>query len=264
MATQFPTHVDAYLVEEKQFGAILGPFTKNPITNCHYSPFMTRKKSGSDNRRVIMDLSWPKDCSVNAGIDKNSYLNTEFALTFPTVDHVTQELKKLGRGAHLFKIDISRAFRHIKVDPADYDLLGLYWNGHFLDTCVPFGSRHGTQIFQRVSDAIRYVIRCHGYKIMNYVDDFFGVGTPCHARDAFDCLYTVLNALGLSISKKKLVRPGTQAICLGILIDSEKGTISISEEKITQIIHLVDSWSAKKLLLKASTTIPLRAFTVSP
>ena len=103
-AVQFPTHVDAYLAEEKEFGAILGPFTKNPITNCHYSPFMTREKSGSDNRRVIMDLSWPKDCSVNAAINKNSYLNTEFALTFPTVDHVTQELKKLGRGAHLFKL----------------------------------------------------------------------------------------------------------------------------------------------------------------
>ena len=249
-AVQFPTHVETYLAEEKKFGAILGPFVENPIKNCHYSPFMTREKSGSENRRVIIDLSWPKNQSVNAGIDKNSYLNTEFALTFPTVDHVTQELKKLGRGAHLFKIDISRAFRHIKVDPADYDLLGLYWNGHFLDTCVPFGSRHGTQIFQRVSDAVRYVVRRHGYKIMNYVDDFFGVGTPRHARDAFDCLYTVLNALGLSISKKKLVRPGTQAICLGVLIDSEKGTISIPEEKMRQIIDLVNSWGVKKSCTK--------------
>ena len=85
---------------------------------------------------------------------------------------------------------------------------------------------------------------------MNYVDDFFGVGTPCHARDAFDCLYTVLTALGLSISKKKLVRPGTQAICLGVLIDSQKGTISIPEEKMTQIIQLVDSWSAKNYCSK--------------
>ena len=244
-AMQFPSHVDTYLAEEKSFGAILGPFMENPIANCHYSPFMTRDKSGSDNRRVIIDLSWPKDYSVNAGIDKNSYLNTEFALTFPTVDHVTQELKKLGRGAHLFKIDISRAFRHIKVDPADYDLLGLYWNGHFLDTCVPFRSRHGTQIFQRVSDAVRYVVRCHGYKIINYVDDFLGVGTPRQARDAFACLYSVLNALGLSISDRKLVRPGTQAICLGVLIDSEKGTMSIPQEKMAQIVQLVASWGVR-------------------
>ena len=124
-AVQFQTYVDAYLAEEKKFGAILGPFTENSITICHSAPFMTREKSGLDNRRVIMDLSWPKDHSVNAGIDNNSYLNTEFALTFPTVNHVAQEFKKLGRGAHLFKIDISRAFMHIKVDPVDYDLLGF-------------------------------------------------------------------------------------------------------------------------------------------
>ena len=52
----------------------------------------------------------------------------------PTVDHITQALKKLGRDAHIFKIDISRSSRHIKVDSADYDLLGFYWNGHYLDT----------------------------------------------------------------------------------------------------------------------------------
>ena len=166
-------------------------------------------------------------------------------MTFPTVDHITHELKKLGRGAHIFKIDISRAFRHIKVDPADYDLLGLYWNGHYLDTCLPFGSRHGTQIFQHVSDTVRYVVRTRGYKIINYVDGFCGVGTPCHAHDAYDCLYSVLNALGLSISAKKLVPPGTQVVCLGILIDSETGTVSIPEEKMVKIIQLVASWEAK-------------------
>ena len=84
---------------------------------------------------------------------------------------------------------------------------------------------------------------------MNYVDDFWGVGTPRHARDAFDCLYTLLNTLGLSISKNKLVTPGTQAICLGVLIDSAKGTISIPEEKMTQIVQLVDSWSQLQSLL---------------
>ena len=152
---QFPRDVDAYLSEECSFDAILGPYTDNPIADCHYSPFMTREKTGSNVRRVIINLSWPKEHSVNAGIDKNSYLNSDFPLQFPTVDHIISELKKVGRGAHLFKIDVSRAFRHIKVDPVDYDLLGLYWGAHYVDSCLPFGSRHGTSIFQRVSDAVR-------------------------------------------------------------------------------------------------------------
>ena len=54
---------------------------------------------------------------MNAGFDKFSYLNSTFALTFPTVDDITSELKCVGRGASLYKVDVSRAFCHVKVDP---------------------------------------------------------------------------------------------------------------------------------------------------
>ena len=39
---------------------------------------MTRAKPNSDRRHVIVNLSWPPGASVNAGIDKTSYLDTIF------------------------------------------------------------------------------------------------------------------------------------------------------------------------------------------
>ena len=78
---------------------------------------MTRSKPNSDRRRVIVDLSWPQGASVNAGIDKFSSLNSAFAITFATVDDITSELKCVGCGASLYKVDVSRAFCPIKVDP---------------------------------------------------------------------------------------------------------------------------------------------------
>ena len=98
-ALQFPQDVEAYLKEEIQFGAIQGPFTKSPIENCHFSPFLTREKSNASHRRVILDLSWPKDASVNLGVDKNSYLASDFQLTFPTVDDIIDAINDRGRGA---------------------------------------------------------------------------------------------------------------------------------------------------------------------
>ena len=92
-ANDFPDDIEAYLEEELTYGAILGPFDKNPIKGGHCSPFMTWSKTNSDRRRVIVDLSWPQGASVNAGIDKLTYLNSEFDLTFPTVDDITTELK---------------------------------------------------------------------------------------------------------------------------------------------------------------------------
>ena len=73
-------------------------------------------------------------------------MNSAFDLTFPTVDDITSELKHLGRGTLIYKVDVSRAFRHVKVDPRDYDLLGLHWGAYYVDSCVPFGTRHGSQI----------------------------------------------------------------------------------------------------------------------
>ena len=79
--TEYPEHVTAYLQEEIDNRAMLGPFGTPPIDNLHLSPFMTRNKSSSVNRRVIIDLSWPIGHSVNSRVESDCYLGTEFILT---------------------------------------------------------------------------------------------------------------------------------------------------------------------------------------
>ena len=119
----------------------MGPYDVNPIANSHISPFMTREKPNAPNRRVRIDLSWPKNASVNAGVDKNCYLGSEFLLTFPAIDDIIRELVQIGSGCHIYKIDVSRAFRHLKIDPGDYDLLELRWDAAFFDTCLQYDAR---------------------------------------------------------------------------------------------------------------------------
>ena len=171
----------------------MGPFSEHPIKNAHFSPFMTRFKPNSSNRRVIIDLTWPKGFSMNDGVEKNGYMGSEFKLTFPTLDDLTQRLVKLGKGAHIYKVDVSRAFRHLKVDPYDYELLGLTWRGTYVDTCLPFGTRHSSQFFQRTSDAVRHIMRQMNYDIINYIDDFLGYGTPSVADASFHTLTSCPN-----------------------------------------------------------------------
>ena len=86
---------------------------------------MTREKPNAPHRRVIIDLSFPPGLSVNAGICRDRYLDTPLLLKLPTIDTTTNQIKVLGKGCMLYKIEISRAFRHVKLDPREYDLLGL-------------------------------------------------------------------------------------------------------------------------------------------
>ena len=102
----------------------------------------------------------------------DSYLGTDFVLTYPPVDNITDEVLKLGKGCQISKIDISRAFHHVLIDPGDLDLLGLYWDNYFLDFSLPFGYKHSSSMFLRILDAVHFIMRQEGHSIWNYIDDF--------------------------------------------------------------------------------------------
>ena len=249
-AIQHLDEIDKYIQEELCHQAILGPFDKLPF-HLHFSPLMTRTKQNSSKRRTIMDLSWPKEASVNAGVKKNIYLDTYFKLYYPSIDNITAALRNLGPGAMIYKIDISRAFRHLRIDPRDIDLLGLSHYDAYIDVSLPFGFRHGSIFFQRCSDAIRYIMKEHGFPgLWNYIDDLIYTGLPSKIHDSFAFLLRLLPELGLDISMDKLVQPSTSAVCLGILIDSKNQTISIPPDKLQQIVHMCSSWSNKKSCTK--------------
>ena len=72
-----------------------GPYMEPSVNNLHISPFMTRDKSSSDKRRVIIDLSWPKGQSVNSGAELDRYFGTEFVLTYPSIDNITNQVRSL-------------------------------------------------------------------------------------------------------------------------------------------------------------------------
>ena len=99
-------------------------------------PFFTWDKPGANSCRVIVDLSFPHGTSVNTVVDPDPYLGLIF-LTLPSKDYITNRVLKLGRC-----LDISRAFCHIKFDPADYTLSGVNFNSYYIDMCLPFGFRH--------------------------------------------------------------------------------------------------------------------------
>ena len=68
-------------------------------------------------------------------------------------------------------------------------------------------------------------------------------GKPEVAQRSYDCLYKILQKVGLTISQNKLVPPDIQVTCLGVMIDIEKATISILSEKLKEICGTIQEWS---------------------
>ena len=77
--------------KQKQLGAILGSISNFQDHPMHCSPLLTRPKS-TDKRCVIIDISFPKDLSLNDQIDRDLFDASAFTLKFPSVDDEVQEI----------------------------------------------------------------------------------------------------------------------------------------------------------------------------
>ena len=141
-----------------------------------------------------MDLSGPDGFSVNDAIHKCKYLDSYCTVQYPSIYHIIHQVKCIGPAALLYKVDISRAFRHICIDPSDIDLLGFHHKDIYLDGSMPFGFRLGNAI-------IRYIMKQHGHStLMNYIDDLIYIALPFQIRQFYQFLLSLLQDLGLQIN----------------------------------------------------------------
>ena len=81
-ALNFPSAIDSYLSMELALGSVFGPFARNSfVAPIALSPLNSVSKPDSDERRLILDLSWPAGSSVNDGISKDFFLGESVNLS---------------------------------------------------------------------------------------------------------------------------------------------------------------------------------------
>ena len=136
----------------------------------HLSPLMSRPKTKPHKRRVITDLTFPNDRSVNAYIMKNSALGEVREHTLPSVAGLASALRRTGTGAYLFTLDIARAYKNFTSDPLDWPLLYARWDGkYYIYLSMLFGARASSCFMQRVANFITRVLRDEGIEAIMYL-----------------------------------------------------------------------------------------------
>ena len=228
-ASRQPEVIDAALQKECEAGRILGPFQSPPLPNFRSSGLgLVPKHDGG--WRIIYHLSAPAPHSINDYIDPNS-----FSLTYCTIDDAYSIINRLGHNALLSKIDLKDAFRLIPVRPEDWNLLGIQWRQRFyVDTCLPFGLRSAPFLFNRLSDAIHWVLQ-HNYGVvhlLHYLDDFFTAG-PANSNECMNNLTAMLSLcdkINAPVKSSKVEGPSTTLTFLGILLDTITMEASITQD----------------------------------
>ena len=235
-----------------QYAAIMGPFESKPFSSdCVVSPLQVVIKDSTSKPRIVHDLSFPERFSVNDGISNDTFLNDSFELRLPGVDRLTEFIREKGKGCHIFKTDLRRAFRQIPVDPADIPLLGFQVNDLlYFHVVLPFGLRSAVLICQRTTKAVVFILAKDNALVDVYIDDFFGAATVEEAPFVYNRLSFLLRELGLEISPEKCFEPSTRMVCLGIIFDTELLIISVPEDKIVKLKEELCTWLSRLTFTK--------------
>ena len=198
-ATDFPDAINHYLATEHSNNTLLGPFFSNPFpdrTAC--SPQNSVPKHDLDERRVILDISFPPSHSVNDGIDKDQYLGVHIDLTYHTIDSFTTMVKAVGPGALMYKRDLRRVYHQIWTDLFDVPYQGFFRQGAFyFDTVLVMGCTSRAYICQQVTSALAHIHNSWGALCTKYLDDFIGVTPPDRADKDFHKLGWLFQDIGI-------------------------------------------------------------------
>ena len=247
-ARDFPAVINEYLTRECDDLRIVGPFNRNPLSSpLMISPLNSVPKDDLDERRIIVDLSWPHGSSVNDGISKDHYLGEIIELHYASVTEVCRMAMEVGKGAVIYKRDLRRAYRQVPVDPRDYCYLGYCWEDkYFFDTVLCMGQRNAAMACSRTTRAVMYMHHQKGHLGTSYLDDLIGVSSPETGMDAYESLGTLLLDLGLVENLKKACPPSTSQIVLGVLVDTINGIIAVPDDKMEEIHLLLPIWKRKR------------------
>ena len=139
------------------------------------------------------------------------------------------------------------------MDPKDYPFLGYTWNKQFyFDTVLTMGLRSAAMACQRSTAAVAWVASQQGLVVFTYLDDFIGVSPAFNAQTDFQALSGLLSSLGLQESSEKACPPSPVMICLGVELNTDALTLSVSPGRLCELEQLLEQWIHKRTATKTA------------
>jgi hypothetical protein len=160
-------------------------------------------------------------------------------LSYASLDDLFFRLRFAPPGCFLWKVDLTNAFRHIRLSPQAQTLAGFELDGCFYaDLCLPFGSRVAPVIFNYLAEGLHWILlRCGITFLLHYLDDFFGYHLSFEGcKRVMDTFFFIASCLGVSINPDKCSGPSTRITILGIEIDTRTMQARLSDERRSRML----------------------------
>ena len=249
------------VMKEVKLKRYAGPFDKVPFDTYIQSPIGLVPKDGGKNTRLIFHLSYPRN-SLKQSVNANTPDQLKRVKYSDFDQAVLLCIEEGGEFCFLSKSDMSAAFRQVEIRPEHWRYLIMMarcpLDGktyYFIDKCLPFGAAISCAIFQKVSDAISFIVyKRTNKKNVNDLDDFLFLALLKWLCDhQMRCFLDICEVIGFPVAMEKTVWSTTRLVFLGLLIDTMERMIFVPLEKLQKGRDLVD-----KLLQRQSKKTTIR------
>ncbi len=247
-------HVDKFINDNLHRCRVEGPMSYIDLPdNFRCSPLGAVVHKRSSKVRIIHDLSWPHEESVNDGID-DQFCSLQYTSIDDAVTLVSQY-----KDPHCAKTDLSSAYLSVHVRQDERHLLGFSWPGpdgedqYYTMSVLPFGCKSSCRLFNEFACALEYIsiIRGASPTTIHYLDDFLTVSEgEKSTQESLDIIIKTCQEAGFDIQPSKTVKPTKIIEFLGIVIDCVHKQLRISEERLQEVYDELVLWITRKWATK--------------
>ena len=199
----------------------------------HISPVgAIPKKHKPGKYQLIMDLSSPKNFSINDGIDP-----ALSSLLYVSIDHLSSLILSLGRGALLVKSRLQRSLSDGTYSPSGPATAWCAVERSLLIECYHLASVQHPKIFSAVADALQWILSTKGIShSLHYLDDCIMVTDSIDkALIQNNILTSTFESLGVPLEYSKLEGPSPCMTFLGIEVDADSLQLRFPSDGLSRL-----------------------------
>jgi hypothetical protein len=183
----------------------------------------------------------PRLC-IDLSRNLNDYLSIP-ALSYTNVSHA---VKLSHAGSWYCKLDLSNCYFSFHLHPSVVEHFAFAFDRkYYAFTRMPFGLASAPYICTELLGVVAFTLRQHDIVLVRYLDDFLLI-SDSEQRSNRDLIVAqhVFRHYGLVVNPSKTEGPSQRLSFLGVLIDSVHQTLSVTAERMTELLQLLSSFRA--------------------
>jgi hypothetical protein len=197
--------------------------------------------------RGISDMSAGED-DINSNTRRMTFSRLRLAKLYRIVERIVyMKTQRPGVRIMLVKMDVSRAFRQFPAPVRDFlKTVHIFNEEWWANVRLMMGATASGDSMATVVSACRdYIAEHYGWFSESYIDDWMIVLFEDEVSTALPRLHGLWDAIGLPENIEKFEAegaPATTRVFLGVMVDTEAMTLSISEERSRKLTSEINDW----------------------